>query len=193
MLVFFKPCTVYFLVQLIAVFKHWEKIQPRVALTLFPLGSSHWAQLKGDDGLSGWVGLKSWHGRAPPGLCPSCLPPLGLNISSMHWNRPQPRRRASCRWSCCSRSAMCQASEPPLSPIPTNKGIHGVGFLPWLFFTRCEKALILLLPVPQRDCFCVWFPSLLWQHLVRKLRSLKVTRDTLKAWHSTLQDPGLLW
>ena len=75
-----------------------------------------------------------------------------------------------------------------IEPIPTNQG-----FTVWVFFLDFS-----LLGVNSPDFLLACAPErlfllLLWQHLLRELRSLEETRDSLKAWHSTLQDPGLLW
>ena len=114
--------------------------------------------LKGNFGLSRWVELVrvqmlSW--QIPTRLV-SQLPSSSMFEHFQHaLEQTTVQEESLLWWSCCSGSTMCQASEPPLSPIPTNQGIHGVGFLPYLLFTRGIGPDFFLASRPERLLLCL--------------------------------------
>ena len=123
---------VYFPVQLIRVFKREELSSPGASDPFF-LGKQAMSSAERWCWVVQLVGAQklTWQGPTRP------LYQLPFSSRFEHLQHEMKQTTAQeeslLQIRLLHQELMCQASEPPLSPIPTNHGIHSVGFLPWLF------------------------------------------------------------
>lgn len=91
--------------------------------------------------------------QVPSRFSPNCFPPLGQRISIVRWNRSQPRMRASCSQSCCSRSKSHRQVSHHFILSPAKLALGGLGVLDLGF--QYEWSLIVFQPEAQPGCLLV--------------------------------------